>query len=225
MEHMSILALTDDQKRRLLELSQTAPELLIHRARLILAYAEGKPTMQAAMEAGISRGRARYWKRQFLSRGMGIFNLDIIDTPADEETTSLIKIISDNLQAEPSSVESIEGGSSILAEIPYPKPQKSIGISPDDTLPEAGRKVWLYHFALMLSHEEGTLLGENVEELHDMRVATRRMRTAFDIFSPAFEPKLMKRYLKGLRTIGRVLGQVRDMDVLLDNAVKYQEKM
>ena len=69
------------------------------------------------------------------------------------------------------------------------------------------------------------LLGENIEELHDMRVATRRMRSAFDIFSPAFDPKIMKRHLKGLRTIGRVLGQVRDMDVILENALTYQKKL
>jgi CHAD domain-containing protein len=222
---MSTIPLSDDQKRRLFELSLTAPILLIHRARLILAYAEGKPTMQAAMEAGISRGRARFWKRQFISRGMGIFNLEITDVPANEEPSSQINIISDSLQPEPSSVETNEGGSSVLAELPYPKPRQSIGITADDTLTEAARKVWLYHFALMLSHEEGALRGEKIEELHDMRVATRRMRTAFDIFSPAFEPKIMKRYLKGLRTIGRVLGQVRDMDVLLENGVTYQEKL
>ena len=110
-------------------------------------------------------------------------------------------------------------------EIAYPKPRQFIGVSLDDTMAEAGKKVWLYYFAEMLSHEEGTLLGENVEELHDMRVATRRMRTAFDIFGPAFDPKTMKRHLKGLRKIGRVLGQVRDMDVILENAITYQRKM
>ncbi len=77
----------------------------------------------------------------------------------------------------------------------------------------------------MLSHEQGTLLGENIEELHDMRVATRRMRSAFDIFGPAFNAKTMKRHLRGLRTIGRVLGQVRDMDVILENGINYQKKM
>ena len=74
-------------------------------------------------------------------------------------------------------------------EIPYPQPRQIIGISPDDTLAEAGKKVWLYYFAEMLCHESGTILGENIEELHDMRVATRRMRSAFDIFSPAFDAK------------------------------------
>src|SRR4030042_3749672 len=100
MEHMSILTLTDDQKRRLLELSQTAPELLIHRARLILAYAEGKPTLQAALEAGISRGRARYWKRQFLARRMGIFLQEITEAKDMEEPTQLAEGATEELLAE-----------------------------------------------------------------------------------------------------------------------------
>ena len=225
MVHMSIIPLSDDQKRKLSDLSQTESELLMHRARLILAYAEGKPTMQAAMEAGISRGRARFWKRQFLSRGMNIFNLDTGEVLAGVQTTSSLTETIEGEQSETRSIDVDKSDSNIRMEIPYPKPLQSIGISPDDTLAQAGRKVWLYHFALMLSHEEGTLLGENIEELHDMRVATRRMRTAFDIFGPAFDPKIIRHYLKGLRTTGRVLGEVRDMDVLLQNAIAYQGNM
>ena len=94
----------------------------------------------------------------------------------------------------------------------------------DDTLAGAGKKVWLFYFAEMLSHEQGTVQGEDIEELHDMRVATRRMRTAFDIFSPAFPAKVMQHQLRGLQKIGRVLGKVRDLDVLLEKAVCYRDK-
>jgi CHAD domain-containing protein len=225
MNHMLNILLTDEEKQKLVELSQMAPELLIHRARLILAYAEGKPTMQASIEAGISRGRARFWKRQFLARGMNIFHqettgvLDVDEPPQPGNRTS------EGVLVKPISVETQEADSKLQMEIPYPKPRQFIGISPDDTMAEAGKKVWLYYFAEMLNHEEGTLLGENVEELHDMRVATRRMRTAFDIFGPVYDPKTIKRHLKGLRTIGRVLGQVRDMDVILESGITYQRKM
>jgi CHAD domain-containing protein len=77
----------------------------------------------------------------------------------------------------------------------------------------------------MLSHEQGTLVGKDIEELHDMRVATRRMRSAFDIFGPAFNPKILRRHQKGLKTIGGVLGQVRDMDVILEKGLNYQSKL
>jgi CHAD domain-containing protein len=220
---MSIVPLSEDQKRTLLDLSQKGPELLVHRARLILAYASGKATLQAANEAGISRGRARYWKRQFMVRGMGIFNLDAVTSIPGEPPAGSAQPSQAGMQSASSHTQ--EGGSELRSEIPLPKPMQSIGILPDDSLAEAGRKVWLYHFALMLCHEQGTLLGDDTEELHDMRVATRRMRTAFDVFSPAFDPKMLKHYLKGLRAIGRDLGAVRDMDVLLEYALAYQKNL
>ena len=222
---MQNLKLSKDQKQKLEELSSSAPELLKHRARLILAYAEGKPTMQAAMEAGISRGRARYWKRRFLSDGMEIFNFDPEEHLSVGETQSMTVSTDKVSLPEGKSNQMVEDKTHRLEDIPFPLPQDSIGITADDSLAEAGRKVWLYHFAIMLSHEQGTLLGENIEELHDMRVATRRMRSAFDIFGPAFNPKITQRYQKGLRKIGRVLGQVRDMDVILEKGIIYQSKL
>jgi len=225
MVYMSNIQLSKDQKLQLKELSESASELLKHRARLILAYAEGKPTMQAAIEAGISRGRARYWKRQFLANGMGIFNLDSEEDELSGETHQLISSTGPVLISVAKPDQTVDDKTPTHEEVAFPLPQENVGVNADDSLAEAGRKVWLYHFAIMLSHEQGTLLGENIEELHDMRVATRRMRSAFDIFGPAFNPKIMKRYQKGLRNIGGVLGQVRDMDVIVDKGLIYQNKL
>jgi CHAD domain-containing protein len=225
MNHMSIISLTDEETQKLAEFAQAGPALLKKRARLILVYAEGKPTLQASMEAGISRGRARFWKRQFLARRMNIFHQEtreVIDLP---EPPKPVKRRFAGIGGKPIPGDTQEANSILRMEIPYPIPRQFIGISPDDTMAEAGKKVWLYYFSEMLRHEDGTRLGENVEELHDMRVATRRMRTAFYIFGPAFDPKTMKRHLKGLRNIGRVLGQVRDMDVILANGFTYQNRM
>ena len=90
---------------------------------------------------------------------------------------------------------------------------------------EAGRKVMGYHFAQMLLHEAGTRLGEDIEELHDMRVATRRMRAAFEVFGEAFDRKAVKTHLKGLRATGRALGRVRDLDVFMEKAQQYLESV
>jgi len=64
-----------------------------------------------------------------------------------------------------------------------------------------------------------------MEEIHDMRVATRRMRAAFPVFAHAFLPKALKQYRKGLRQTGRTLGKVRDLDVMIDKARHYQETL
>lgn len=102
---------------------------------------------------------------------------------------------------------------------------KAPGVRPDDLLAEAGRKVLGFHFAAMLRHEQGTKEGVEIEELHDMRVATRRMRAAFEVFENAFEPKAIKPHLKGLRATGRALGQVRDLDVFMEKAQHYLDTL
>lgn len=106
-------------------------------------------------------------------------------------------------------------------DMPLPLPLERTNLLAEDTLAEAGRKVFLFHFAQMLAHESGTRLGEDIEELHDMRVATRRMRAAFEVFGEAYEPKLIKTLLKGLRATGRALGHPRDMDVFMEKAHLY----
>lgn len=108
---------------------------------------------------------------------------------------------------------------------PFPDPLEKIGIHPYDLLSEAGRKVMRFHFAEMLRHEEETRLGVDIEALHDMRVATRRLRAAFEVFAPAFEKKALKPHLDGLRMTGRTLGAVRDMDVFMEKAQKYLQNL
>src|SRR5215213_9578006 len=70
------------------------------------------------------------------------------------------------------------------------------------------------HFAAMLAHEPGVRLGEDPEELHDMRVATRRLRAALKLYSNAL-PKRAERYERDLRWVAGALGEVRDLDVHL----------
>lgn len=109
--------------------------------------------------------------------------------------------------------------------VPFPEPMENPGIGPDDQLAEAGRKIMRYQFAAMLSHEEGTRLGEDIEALHDMRVATRRLRAAFDVFLIAFKSGSLKPHLKGLRTTGRKLGSVRDLDVFIEKSQVYLDSL
>jgi CHAD domain-containing protein/transposase-like protein len=104
---------------------------------------------------------------------------------------------------------------------PPKKKLKAPGVLPGDLMSEAGRKVLRFHFEQMLDHELGTRLGEDIEELHDMRVASRRMRSAFRVFSPYFDPDALKPFLKGLRRTGRALGSVRDLDVFMAKAQRY----
>jgi len=93
----------------------------------------------------------------------------------------------------------------------------SIGVTKYDEMSEAGRKILRFHFARMAYHEPGTRRGEDIEELHDMRVATRRMRSAIGSFRPYLRKKAIRPFVRDLRATGLVLGAVRDMDVFLEN--------
>jgi len=111
------------------------------------------------------------------------------------------------------------------AAAPLPPLPAKPGVLPDDAMSEAGRKVLAFHWAHMLSHEQGTRLGEDIEELHDMRVATRRMRAAFRVFAPHFRRKIVAPFVKELRRLGRALGAVRDLDVFMEKAERYLREL
>jgi CHAD domain-containing protein len=112
---------------------------------------------------------------------------------------------------------------------PEPGPKLSVGRTPgvllDDHIAEAGRKVLRFHLARMLAKEEGTREGSDPEDLHDMRVATRRQRAAWRVFGGAFRGGRTKGYRRRLREIAARLGAVRDLDVLLDAADAYRSDL
>lgn len=122
------------------------------------------------------------------------------------------------------SVAAADGASIARADSPAPRLviPKSPGVLADDPLAEAGRKVLRFHLARMLSREEGTRTGVDAEELHAMRVATRRQRAAWRVFGDAFDDKHTLRHRRRLRDVARDLGAVRDLDVLIEAAVAYQ---
>ncbi|MBN1486103.1 MAG: CHAD domain-containing protein, partial [Anaerolineae bacterium] len=99
-------------------------------------------------------------------------------------------------------------------------PQTS-GVTAGDTMTAAAHKTLSYFFKQMLYHEPGTRLGEDIEELHDMRVATRRMRAAISIFETYLCTDNMSTIVKGLRNTGRALGRTRDLDVFWEKTEAY----
>ena len=95
------------------------------------------------------------------------------------------------------------------------------GIRADDTVAEAGRKVLAFHLGKMLAREPGTRSGD-VDELRQMRVATRRMRAAWRVFGYGFEAPATRRHRSRLRRVAGLLGAVRDLDVLLEDLAAYR---
>jgi len=104
---------------------------------------------------------------------------------------------------------------------PAPRRPRRPGLRADDPMAEAARKTLRFHYRHMLDHEAGTRLGDDPEELHDMRVATRRMRAAFRVFGAHLDPAVVRPHISGLRRTGRALGAVRDLDVIDEKTQAY----
>jgi len=91
----------------------------------------------------------------------------------------------------------------------------SLKLRPDDRAVDAAYRVLRRHFGRMLWNEPGTRLGLDPEYLHDMRVATRRMRAALRLFRGTLPPGRVTVLRRELRWLGNALGRVRDLDVYL----------
>ncbi len=65
----------------------------------------------------------------------------------------------------------------------------------------------------VFAHSAGVLDLDNVEAVHDMRVATRRLRAALEIFEPCFPHKRHRKALKKVKALADALGERRDADV------------
>ncbi len=104
-----------------------------------------------------------------------------------------------------------------------PKPSsKRLGITGQDSAADAARKAMRFHFRRMLKYEAGAIDGRDSEDLHDMRVAVRRLRAAVQLFRPYLPKKQVARLRKDLRRLGRALGPARDYDVMLANLDAYR---
>jgi len=68
----------------------------------------------------------------------------------------------------------------------------------------------------LVAHDPGTRVGEDPEELHQMRVAVRRMRAMLKAARPLLDRVWADDLRAELGWLGRALGPVRDADVLVE---------
>lgn len=92
----------------------------------------------------------------------------------------------------------------------------------EDNIVEAGRKILLAEFVKVLQHEAGSRSGADIEDVHDMRVAIRKTRSLFRLLKPYFKRSIIKTFNSDLRHLASTLGEVRDLDVLIENIRTYQ---
>lgn len=128
------------------------------------------------------------------------------------------------LELSPASTSKYETG--LLASGLNPEGDSDFGpthIDPSMSVGEVAFAVLRRQFAEMRDHEPGTRLGEDPEELHDMRVPTRRMRAAMKVFQGAL-PERARWLGEELRWVAHALGDVRDLDVQIERLQAWKEE-
>ena len=115
------------------------------------------------------------------------------------------------------------------AEPPIPKVVRALGQSasgpPDVVVPPVGADATvstLLRYATsrsvtqILRHDPGVRLGEDPEDVHQFRVATRRLRSDLRTFAPLLDLEPVSEIRGRLRQLGVKAGAARDTDVLAD---------
>jgi CHAD domain-containing protein len=67
----------------------------------------------------------------------------------------------------------------------------------------------------LFEHAAGVLDTEDIERVHDMRVASRRLRAVLEIYAPCFPKGALRPVLREVKALADALGARRDPDVLL----------
>lgn len=96
-----------------------------------------------------------------------------------------------------------------------PAERSPTAIEAAQTVAEAAFAILREHFAAFRAHQEGTRRGKDPEELHQMRVASRRLRAAMGLFKEILPPGAV-RLRRELGWIGAFLGHARDADVQIE---------
>lgn len=134
----------------------------------------------------------------------------------EERLTPLVETLRRECGLQPAALSKFEAG--LLAaglRIPPPPDLGPASFGPNPTVGEVAFAVLRRSFNGVISHETGTRLGEDPEELHDMRVATRRTRAALSLFEDAL-PVRARHVRAELGWLAGALGAVRDLDVQLE---------
>jgi CHAD domain-containing protein len=103
------------------------------------------------------------------------------------------------------------------------KGQRIAGIAAHDPYASVAARTVAVRAHEVFAHGREVLALSDIEPLHDMRVATRRLRAALEIFAPCFPPKRFARTLTDVKRLADALGERRDRDVQIAWLESYAE--
>lgn len=86
---------------------------------------------------------------------------------------------------------------------------------PQETFAQSAQRVLLERLHTMLDWTEEVIKHEDIEAVHKMRVASRRLRAALDAYQTCCNPKHFAKVYRQVKEAANALGEARDADVML----------
>lgn len=98
------------------------------------------------------------------------------------------------------------------------------GLDEDDSYAAAAAKVVAIRASELAEHAAGVLDTSDIERVHSMRVATRRLRAALEVFEPCFPRKRFRAALAEVKLLADALGERRDRDVTIVALTEFEAR-
>jgi CHAD domain-containing protein len=102
---------------------------------------------------------------------------------------------------------------------------RPVPLDPSEPYREAAARVVEARVEEVFDHEAGVLDTGDIERVHDMRVATRRLRAVLEIFAPCFPARAHRAVLREVKTLADALGERRDPDVQIAALESFEAAM
>ncbi len=99
------------------------------------------------------------------------------------------------------------------------------GFDCDEPFGPAAARVVAVRAAEVFEHSHRVLDMGDIERVHDMRVATRRLRATMEVFEPCFPRKRFRRALREVKALADALGERRDRDVAIEFLESFAEEV
>jgi CHAD domain-containing protein len=100
-----------------------------------------------------------------------------------------------------------------------------IEVSPFEPYAVAAARVVRMRADELFEYGEGVLDTSDIERVHDMRVASRRLRAVLEIFEPCFPKGDFKTVLRDVKALADALGERRDPDVHIDAMEAFEAQV
>jgi CHAD domain-containing protein len=146
-------------------------------------------------------------------------------TKAHEPLQSLVKTLRSNCALEAATDTKYWQGLKSVGLAPGPAPEFApTAVEPSMTVTEVALANLRRYLSAWHLHEPGARLGDDPEELHDLRVAGRRLDAILRQFQSSL-PQSVLRIRPTLKTVLRALGHARDLDVALSELETFSREL